>query len=193
MSQFQEQPAKERPKNDVQTPRNTRRPPRCSSRACYLRRFGRWHFLQSRPNARARRPNAHTRPRRSCHSIIAFWRTAVVRSCCARVLEHDRIGVKITSLVLIGLVPAARLTGGYRWCGRGGGACSHTLKRVLALRFLCVWRAMRLCTTLRLALRLVVSRAHALDQTSPSRREGRCVSVLYFFIRFRPLHARQNS
>ena len=32
-------------------------------------------------NARARRPNAHTRPRWSCHLSITFGRAAVVRAC----------------------------------------------------------------------------------------------------------------
>lgn len=53
------------------------------------------------------------------HSILAHGRGA-------RVLEHDRIGVKITSLVLIGLVPAARLTGGVAVCAAEAAARAHT-------------------------------------------------------------------
>ena len=55
----------------------------------------------------------------------------------ARVLEHDEIGVEITSLVLIVLVPAARLAGRVAVGAAEAVARAHTLKRVLHCLCVC--------------------------------------------------------
>ena len=67
-------------------------------------------------------------PKRT-HAVKAelpFERRILARGHGARVLEHDGIGVEITSLVLIGLVPAARLTGGVAVGAAEAAARAHT-------------------------------------------------------------------
>ena len=73
-----------------------------------------------------REPGASPKRTHAAKAELPFEHRILARGHGARVLEHDRIGVKITSLVLIGLVPAARLTGGVAVGAAEAAARAHT-------------------------------------------------------------------
>ena len=78
------------------------------------------------PSEPPKREGASPKRTHAAKVELPFEHRILARGHGAHVLEHDGIGVEITSLVLIGLVPAARLTGGVAVCAAEAAARAHT-------------------------------------------------------------------
>ena len=79
------------------------------------------------PSEPPKREGASPKRTHAAKAELPFEHRILARGHGLRVLEHDGIDVEITSLVLIGLVPAARLTGGVAVCAaEAAGGRAHT-------------------------------------------------------------------
>ena len=78
------------------------------------------------PSEPPKRKGASPKRTHAAKTELPFEHRILARGHGAHVLEHDGIGVEITSLLLIGLVPAARLTGGVAVCAAEAAARAHT-------------------------------------------------------------------
>ena len=78
------------------------------------------------PSEPPKRDGASPKRTHAAKAELTFKHRILVRGHGARVLEHDDISVEITSLVLIGLVPAARLAGRVAVGAAKAAARAHT-------------------------------------------------------------------
>ena len=78
------------------------------------------------PSEPPKRGGASPKRTHAAKAELPFEHRILARGHGAHVLEHDGIDVEITSLVLIGLVPAARLAGRVVVGAAGAAASAHT-------------------------------------------------------------------